>query len=96
MIKAGEIVTRIDIIQEVFDKLMKSECAMHSDSWEIVEDGRKSEATWAGDENHQILKATFDEREMEAKNANIKRKIALNELRDYERSTKPKQDAKDK
>ena len=93
MIPAHKTVIRIDIDQDIFNKFMASDCSFSPESWDIVEDGRKSLASWDGDLNYQILKAGYDEAEIEAKSANIKRKIKLNELRDYERSIiKPKKD----
>ena len=87
-ISPSETVTRIDVIKSVFEQFMRSDCSFSDSSWELVEADRKSEATWRGDENHQLLKANFDEAEVEAKAANVKRKMRLNELREYERTKK--------
>ena len=93
MIKPHTIVTRIDVIQDRLNQLIKD---FADENWEVIEDGRQSESTWSGDANHQILKANYDEAEVEAKSANIKRKIKLNELRDYERQFKQNKDGKNK
>ena len=77
-------ITRIDIDQEVLAKLQESECALHRESWDLVEQERYSQATWDGDENHQILKANNDEAQVEAKNAKDNAKVKRDELRAYE------------
>jgi len=90
MIKPSIKVVRIDVDNLIFEQFMKSDCAFSDSSWDIVEDSRYSQATFAGDENYQLLKANYDEADILAKNANTIRKVKLNELRDYERNLKPK------
>ena len=84
MILPYKKVTRIDIVQEIFEGLQKSECSLSDSSWDLVETERYSQSTWDGDDNHQILKANNDEAQKEAKNAYDKAKVTKQELRHYE------------
>ena len=85
MIPPYKKVIRFDILAVRAEELLKS---IPENEVDLVEDDRWSQATWDGDDNYQVLKAQLDERTVLAKNALAKKRIAENELREYERSQK--------